>query len=223
MCGRFSLTTELHKLEERFFIENIQSLDYEISYNVAPAQQVLSLVEGSTFGKKRAGFLQWGLIPSWSKDKRIGSKMINARAETLQEKVSFRNLLERRRCLIIADSFYEWKLVEGKKQPVRFVMKNGEPFAFAGLWDRWNKGEEEIVSCTVITTIPNSLVDKVHNRMPAILKKEHESMWIEQKQKDLSQLASLLTPFDENLMESYLVSSEINSPKNNYSSCIEPL
>jgi putative SOS response-associated peptidase YedK len=149
--------------------------------------------------------------------------MINARAETLQKKVSFRRLLERRRCLILADSFFEWKAEEGVKKPVRFVMQDQQPFAFAGLWDRWNHDGEELVSCTVITTQPNELVKDVHNRMPVILKREHEQKWIDQEEKNLPFLNSMLTPFDARLMEAYEVSTAVNSPRNNDVNCITPI
>ncbi len=219
MCGRFSLTTELHKLEERFFLENAKDLNYQVSYNIAPGQRILAIVEGSY--KNRAGYLHWGLVPSFAKDKKIGNKMINARSETLQEKVSFSRLLERRRCLIPADGFYEWKKVAGEKRPMRFTLKNEEPFAFAGLWDRWVHGEDELVSCTLITTKPNDLVKGVHDRMPAIVKKEKEQIWLSKKEQDVKQLISLLQPYEESYMHSYQVSSIVNSPKNNGAECIQ--
>lgn len=221
MCGRFSLTTEIYKLAEEFFLENAESIEYQHTYNVAPGQKVLAVIKGEK--KNKAGYLHWGLVPSWAKDKKIGYKMINARSETLKEKVSFRRLLARRRCLILADSFYEWKLEEGVKKPVRFLMKDQVPFAFAGLWDRWNNDGEELVSCTVITTQPNELVKDVHDRMPVILKKEHVQKWIDQDVQDQAVLNAMLTPFDARLMEAYEVSSVVNSPRNNDISCISPI
>ncbi|KPB06575.1 SOS response-associated peptidase [Bacillus sp. CHD6a] len=219
MCGRFSLTTELHKLEERFFLENTTNLEYSISYNIAPGQPILAIVKGEN--QNRAGYLHWGLVPSFAKDKKIGYKMINARAETLQEKVSFRKLLERKRCIIPADGFFEWKNQNGEKKPVRFTKTNQQPFAFAGLWDRWITKDEEMVSCTLITTRPNKLVEDVHNRMPVILKEEHEKDWLSRKELTSSELATMLQPFDADLMRSYEVSSIVNSPKNNGPDCIK--
>ena len=219
MCGRFSLTTELHKLEERFFIENAKDLNYQISYNIAPGQRILTIVEGAS--DNRAGYLYWGLVPSFAKDRKIGYKMINARSETLQEKVSFSRLLERRRCLIPADGFFEWKKVGREKHPMRFTMKDEEPFAFAGLWDRWVHGEDELVTCTLITTKPNKLVKDVHDRMPVIVKKEHEQTWLSKKERDLTMLTSLLQPYEENQMKTYEVSSNVNSPRNNDPDCIK--
>ncbi|KMJ59664.1 hypothetical protein AB685_01985 [Bacillus sp. LL01] len=219
MCGRFSLTTELHKLEERFFLENTKDLDYHINYNIAPGQRILTIVEGST--NYRAGYLHWGLVPSFAKDRKVGYKMINARSETLEEKVSFNRLLERRRCLIPADGFYEWKKINGEKRPVRFSLKNEEPFAFAGLWDRWVHDEEEVVSCTLITTKPNGLVKGVHDRMPVIVKKEHEQTWLSKKERDIKLVTSLLQPYEESLMQAFEVSSVVNSPKNYGPECIE--
>ncbi|NLP49135.1 SOS response-associated peptidase [Bacillus sp. RO1] len=219
MCGRFSLTTELHKLEERFFLENTNTLEYSISYNIAPGQPILAIVKGEN--KNRAGYLHWGLVPSFAKDKKIGYKMINARAETLHEKVSFRKLLERKRCIIPADGFYEWKKQNGDKKPIRFTKTNEQPFAFAGLWDRWVTKDEEMVSCTLITTRPNKLVEDVHDRMPVILKEEYEKDWLSRHVLTSSQLATMLQPFDAGRMKSYEVSSIVNSPKNNSPGCIE--
>ncbi|QFT89296.1 Putative SOS response-associated peptidase YedK [Bacillus sp. THAF10] len=221
MCGRFSLTTELHKLAERFFLENSSDLDYQLSFNVAPGQRILAIVSGEK--KNRAGYLNWGLVPSFAKDKKIGYKMINARAETLQDKVSFNRLLDRRKCLIPADGFYEWKQMNGKKVPVRFTMKDHEPFAFAGLWDRWVHNKEEYVSCTLITTSPNELVKEVHNRMPVILKKEQEENWLKKGYTDKNELLDMCQPFDAKLMKAYEVSSLVNSPKNNHAKCVEPV
>lgn len=219
MCGRFSLTTELHKLEERFFLENAKDMNYQISYNIAPGQQILTIIEGSI--KNRAGYLHWGLVPSFAKDRKIGYKMINARSETLHEKVSFSRLLERRRCLIPANGFFEWKKIGRDKQPVRFTLKHEEPFAFAGLWDRWVHGEEEVVSCTLITTKPNGLVKDVHDRMPVIVKKEHEQTWLSRKEQDVKFLTSFLQPYEESNMQAYEVSSIVNSPKNNGPECLQ--
>ncbi|NMH72977.1 SOS response-associated peptidase [Bacillus sp. RO2] len=221
MCGRFSLTAELHKLEERFFLENTNTLEYRISYNIAPGQPILAIVKGEN--KNRAGYLHWGLVPSFAKDKKIGYKMINARAETLHEKVSFRKLLERKRCIIPADGFYEWKKQNGDKKPIRFTKTNEKPFAFAGLWDRWVTKDEELVSCTLITTRPNQLVEDVHDRMPVILKEEHEKDWLSRQVLTSSQLATMLQPFDAGLMRSFEVSPIVNSPKNNGPDCIKTI
>ncbi|MGD6874057.1 SOS response-associated peptidase [Sutcliffiella horikoshii] len=221
MCGRFSLTTELHKLEERFFLENAKNLEYQISYNIAPGQPILAIVKGEF--KNRAGYLHWGLVPSFAKDKKIGYKMINARAETLHEKVSFRKLLERKRCIIPADGFYEWKKQNGEKKPIRFTQSNEQPFAFAGLWDRWVTKDEEMVSCTLVTTRPNKLVEGVHDRMPVILKEEHEKIWLSRQELTRSEISDMLQPFEADHMQAYEVSAVVNSPRNNGPECIESL
>lgn len=212
MCGRFSLFSSESDLQERFQIENFADIDWTARYNIAPSQNVIAMIQDE--GGNRAGFLRWGLVPSWAKNPKIGYKMINARAETVDEKPSFRNLLIRRRCLIIADGFYEWKK-EGKiKQPYRFQFKAKEPFAFAGLWDRWENDGEVIHSCTIITTEANTLVKSVHDRMPVILTRDAEKIWLDRSVQNKNELKSLLIPFDRSKMEAFPVSTLVNSPRN---------
>ncbi len=210
MCGRFSLFAPNSRLEERFHVINWDEFGWSERYNIAPSQAVLAIVKGKR--GNRAGLLRWGLVPFWAKDAKIGYKMINARAETVNEKPSFRRLLRRRRCLIPADGFYEWKREETVKQPYRFQLKTKEPFAFAGLWDRWENNGETIQTCTIITTEANSLVGEVHPRMPVILTKESEQIWLDRTIQYADQLTSLLVPYDERLMEMYPVSTLVNSP-----------
>lgn len=219
MCGRFTLATEDSIILDRFQLTDIPKITPR--YNIAPTQEVLAVINDNE--TNRAGEMQWGLIPSWAKDKNIGNKMINARAETLHEKKSFKKLLERRRCLIIGDSFFEWKK-EGKiKKPFRIQLKNGEPFAFAGLWDRWERDKETIVSCTVITTEPNELMSKIHNRMPVILTREHEEAWLDRNNTDVTFLQGLLNPYSQDKMNYYEVSNVVNSPQNDLLDCIKPI
>jgi putative SOS response-associated peptidase YedK len=182
---------------------------------VAPSQSVLSVINDGS--KNRLGFLRWGLIPPWAKDMKIGNKMINARAETIAEKPSFRNAFKKKRCLIIADSFYEWKRHDDQtKTPMRIKLKSGDLFAMAGLWDRWISPQgESIYSCSVITTTPNDLVKGIHDRMPVILKPSDEKIWLDPAISDIKQLNGLLTPFNQDLMETYEVSSLVSSTKNN--------
>lgn len=216
MCGRFTLTATFTEIIQRFEIASaIEEELYNPNYNVAPSQSVLSVINDGS--KNRLGFLRWGLIPPWANDMKIGNKMINARAETIAEKPSFRSAFKKKRCLIIADSFYEWKRHDDlTKTPMRIKLRSGDLFAMAGLWDRWiSPHGESIYSCSVITTTPNDLVKGIHDRMPAILKPNDEKIWLDPAISDIKQLNSLLNPFNQDLMETYEVSSLVNSPKNN--------
>lgn len=215
MCGRFTLTATFEELIDRFNIESfLPEEDYLPNYNVAPSQSVLVVINNGFINKM--GYLRWGLIPPWGKDMKIGYKMINARAETLMEKPSFRNAYRNKRCLIIADSFYEWKRQDEKeKTPMRIKMKTDDVFAMAGLWEKWESPEgKSIFSCTVITTEANELVKDIHNRMPVILRPEEEKMWLN-PDTNYNELNPLLKPFNMELMEAYEVSTMVNSPKNN--------
>ncbi|MDM5327243.1 SOS response-associated peptidase [Neobacillus sp. CF12] len=216
MCGRFTLTAPVDQLMDRFDVEFfLQEEEYLPSYNVAPSQSVLAVINNGAHNKM--GFLRWGLIPPWAKDISIGYKMINARAETLTEKPSFRNAYKKKRCLIVADSFYEWKRIDSKtKTPMRIKLKSDELFAMAGLWESWKSPEgKSIFSCSVITTQPNELVQDIHDRMPVILKPEDEKFWLDSSITDTRKLQHLLKPLDQRLMEVYEVSPLVNSPKNN--------
>jgi len=224
MCGRFTLSTPYNEILDRFEIEAAIAEElYHASFNIAPSQSVLSIINDGE--KNRLGYLQWGLIPSWAKDKKIGYKMINARAETLMEKPSFRDAYKKRRCLVIADSFYEWQRHDNKtKTPIRIKLKSDEPFAMAGLWERWKSPDGSMVySCTVITTSPNELMNDIHDRMPVILKKDDEPLWLNPNNHDALSLQRLLKPYDPSLMEAYEVSQLVSSPKNNSPRLIERL
>jgi putative SOS response-associated peptidase YedK len=216
MCGRFTLTATVDQLIDRFDIEFfLQEEEYNPSYNVAPSQSVLAVINDGA--RNKMGFLRWGLIPPWAKDLSIGYKMINARAETLTDKPSFRNAYKKRRCLIVADSFYEWKRLDSKtKIPMRIKLKSNELFSMAGLWENWKSPEgKSIYSCSVITTSPNELVQDIHDRMPVILNPEDEKYWLDPSITDTTKLNPLLKPLDHTLMEAYEVSALVNSPKNN--------
>jgi putative SOS response-associated peptidase YedK len=216
MCGRFTLTATVDQLIDRFDIEFfLQEEEYLPSYNVAPSQSVLAVINNGT--QNKMGFLRWGLIPPWAKDMSIGYKMINARAETLIDKPSFRNAYKKKRCLIVADSFYEWKRIDSKtKIPMRIKLKSNELFSMAGLWENWKSPDgKSIYSCSVITTSPNALVQDIHDRMPVILKPDAEKYWLDPSITDTTKLNPLLKPLDHALMEAYEVSPLVNSPKNN--------
>ena len=217
MCGRFS-AVDIVELYKQFQIENsVASLVPR--YNIAPSQEIPAII--SKNNKNELMMLRWGLVPNWAKDPSIGYKIINARAETIDIKPSFRHLITSRRCLIPADGFYEWKK-EGKiKKPYRFILRGGKPFTFAGLWDSWTNQEGKIInSCTIITTRSNALIEPIHDRMPVILTKENEKLWIDQDLKEQELLKSLLKPYPEYLMEAYEVSSVVNSPKVDDERCI---
>ncbi|MFY0759416.1 SOS response-associated peptidase [Metabacillus dongyingensis] len=215
MCGRYTLFAEYSDLVDRFHIgAAIDEDEYVYSYNIAPSHEVLSVINDGT--QNRMGLLKWGLIPPFAKDEKFGYKTINARAETLADKPSFRHAFRNKRCLVLADSFFEWKRHENGKTPMRIKMKSDEPFGMAGLWESWKSPNgKTIYSCTVITTEPNELMSSIHDRMPVILKPEDEASWLDPSNHDPDYLHQFLKPFDQTQMEAFEVSSDVNSPKNN--------
>ena len=218
MCGRYTLKTPAGVLTERFDIEE-SSTSISSSYNIAPTQQVATVLAEN--GKRKLEMLRWGLIPSWAKDPEVGNRMINARAETVAEKPSYRKAFQERRCLILADGFYEWQKTDNGKQPFYIRMEDESPFAFAGLWESWRNGRE-IRSCTIITTAPNELAASIHNRMPVILHPEDYDMWLDPDFDEREPLTSLLKPFPAEAMEAYPVSRRVNNPANNDAGVVEP-
>lgn len=218
MCGRYTLRTPVETLVERFEINEYPS-SITPSYNIAPSQGVAAVIAEN--GKRKLEMLHWGLIPSWAKDPEVGNKMINARAETVAEKPSYRKAFKERRCLILADGFYEWQKTDSGKQPFYIRMEDEAPFAFAGLWESWQNGRE-IRSCTIITTSPNEVAAQVHNRMPVILHPEDYEMWLDPDFDEREPLTTLLKPFPAEAMEAYPVSRKVNRPANNDPEVIEP-
>lgn len=215
MCGRFTLTKDREEIEERFEIQ-IDPTMFIKTYNAAPCQ-ILPVISNEK--PEQASFYRWGLIPHWAKDKRIGNKLINARAETIQEKPSFRDAVRKRRCLVISDGFYEWKRSGTKKRPYRITLKDEILFAFAGLWEEWRGPDGSVIkSFTIITVPPNQLVQSIHNRMPAILPPEGEKLWISHG--PVNELFKLLKPYSSYELNLYPVSTRVNSPKNNDSTLI---
>ncbi|GAV24872.1 DUF159 family protein [Carboxydothermus islandicus] len=220
MCGRFSMAEDFAVLEKLF---NLEPVDFPLKprYNIAPTQDVPVVIWE---GGRRLKLFRWGLIPAWAKDPAIGQKMINARAETVDQKPSFKNLLFRRRCLVLADGFYEWEKTGGKKIPYRIVLKNRKPFAFAGLYDIWqDSGGRMLYSCTIITTEANKLIRSIHDRMPVILNNKAISVWLDLGIKDIALLKNLLVPYPEEEMDIYEVAPLVNSPRVDIPQCIEPV
>jgi putative SOS response-associated peptidase YedK len=219
MCGRFTLAIDIEDLLDEFVFE-LDEYVYKPRYNVAPTQQVLTY---GAQGPGTAESMRWGLVPVWAKDIKIGFKMINARAETVATSGAFRTPLRRRRCLVLADGFYEWKKEGATKTPIRIGLKEWRPFGFAGVWDEWHGPDGPIRSCTIITTEPNELVEPIHNRMPVILPKETHATWLNQSIQDPEQLTPLLKPYPAEGMEAYVVSTAVNSSRNEDPECILPV
>jgi putative SOS response-associated peptidase YedK len=194
--------------------------DLQPSFNIAPTQNVAVVLKDGT---TRLVAMRWGLIPSWATDPAIGSRLINARSETLTKRSAFKEAFKRRRCLILADGFYEWQRQGKEKTPFFVHLKSGRPFGFAGLYEIWTPPlSEPLVTCTIVTTEPNDLVLSLHNRMPAILPKGAEHLWLDPEAKDQPRLLDLLQPFPADEMAAYRVSSLVNSVKNDSPECVEP-
>jgi putative SOS response-associated peptidase YedK len=223
MCGRFTLTLDPDELREAMpYFEFPSGMSRR--FNIAPGQPIAAIPND---GQNRLDFFVWGLIPSWAKDPQIGNKMINARAETLAEKPSFRNAFKRRRCLILADGFYEWKSEEQNgrtiKTPMYIKFKDNHPFAFAGLWETWQATDgSEVRSCAIITTEPNAFMKQIHNRMPVILPQTQYAKWLDPKEADPASLQGLLIPYPPEELNAFPVSRRVNDPANDTAECILP-
>jgi putative SOS response-associated peptidase YedK len=218
MCGRYTL----FKLDQ--FLRDFPNLefpfDFQPRYNVAPTQLILAI---SNTQPQRLEFFHWGLVPSWAKDPSIGNRMINARAETLAGKSAFKTALRRRRCLIPADGFYEWrKEGGGHKTPMYIHLRSGQPFAFAGLWEQWHSPDGSVLpSATIITTAPNALMEAIHDRMPAIVHAKDYARWLAVEETSPDAVADVLAPFPAEEMEAYPVSPRVNRPAHDAPDCIE--
>lgn len=217
MCGRFSLTKEERAINARFETSGSEA-PYVPRYNAAPGQEQAVITNQKP---DKLSYFRWGLVPFWAKDPSIGNKMINAKAETIDQKASFKNPFKSKRCLVISDGFFEWKRTPEGKIPHYIFFKNHELFAFAGLWEQWNDEENGILNTfTIITTEPNSLMSKLHNRMPAILPADDEQTWL--KSDNPEELKKLLRPFNPKKMDLYPISTLVNSPKNDKAEVIKP-
>jgi putative SOS response-associated peptidase YedK len=232
MCGRFTLLT-LGQFTDLFpWIRmpaepNIERRIEPLAarYNIAPSQPIAVVAND---GANQIEFFRWGLVPFWAKDAAIGNRLINARMESLEEKPAFRAAFRSRRCLIPADGFYEWKrnpgAPKGSKIPMRIRMKSHQPFAFAGLWERWRAGDGgEVRTCTIITGAPNDVVRPIHDRMPVILRPADYRHWIEPGDHDAKDLLPLLATYPASEMEAYPVSTLVNSPATESAECVEPV
>jgi len=226
VCGRFSLTlawsdlAALYRIGSRSTPRNLAS-----RYNIAPTQNVTVVRHASDTGERELAKLRWGLVPPWARDLTVGARMINARAETVAEKPAFRQALARRRCLIPADGFYEWrKRSRGPKQPYRIAMKDGSPFAFAGLWESWDRSADgkPVESCTIITTAANELVRTIHDRMPVILAGSDHDAWLDAVGHPAGTVLDILAPFPAGEMTAVPVSTYVNSAAHDDARCFEP-
>ena len=224
MCGRFILILEPGDFTDEFDLGGIPE-SYLPRYNIAPTQQVAVVHNAES---RRVELFRWGLIPSWAKDPTIGSRLINARAETLTEKPSFRNALRSRRNLILASGFYEWRAVTSlanpqskDKQPLYIHMNDRKPFTFAGLWEEWQSPRGELIrTTTIVTTSSNTLIQPFHNRMPVILDEDQRRMWLDPATQ-VQDALKLLKPYPPELMAYHSVSSLVNNPANDTPLCIQ--
>ncbi|MEH2073127.1 MAG: SOS response-associated peptidase [Nostoc sp.] len=222
MCGRFTLNQSAEALAQVFHVEPV--LDLAADFNIAPTRMVATVLRNPESEKREFKQLYWGLIPSWAKDAGMGAKLINARAETVAEKSAFRSAFKHRRCLVLADGFYEWQRQPGKKQPFYFRLQDGQPFAFAGLWERWRSPtNEEVISCTILTTAANELLQPIHERMPVILEPQDYDLWLDSQVQTPQTLQELLRPYPAPAMTAYPVSTLVNNSRHHSPECIIPL
>ncbi|HDZ61661.1 MAG TPA: SOS response-associated peptidase [Nitrospirae bacterium] len=220
MCGRFSLTSNISSILKEF---DLSDVPFELSpeYNIAPGRDIVIVIND---GANRLIKCRWGFIPSWARDPSIGHKMINARAETVTEKPSFRTAFKKHRGLVVADGFYEWLKQDKKKIPQYVHLKSGRPFGFAGLYSSWNSPEgKKIFTCTIITTTANNILEPIHNRMPVIIPKDRQKLWLDPEVYDGKILQSLLKPYPDEEMEGYEVSDKVNSPSYDSPNSIIPI
>lgn len=218
MCGRYSITSPFDQVRQLFQVSGGSNL--QPRYNIAPTQTA-PVVRLNHAGERELANLRWGLVPSWSKDASGAVRMINARSETVATMPAYREAIKARRCLIVADGFYEWeKLSDGSKQPWRFTLSDCNPFAFAGLWERWTpKTGETLETFTVLTTTANELVAPIHNRMPVILPTELHAAWLGEERSSLEKLTEMLRPYASSNMNNYRVAPIVNNWRNDVAEC----
>lgn len=222
MCGRFALATEKNILDMLYELEGRTDFSLRPRYNIAPSQKTVVLRLSPESGERELADLQWGLVPFWADDPAIGNKMINARAETADLKPSFREAFKKRRLLVPASGFFEWKKEEDGKQPYYITSVDGKPFSLAGLWERWEKGGKILETFTILTTEANELVARLHQRMPVILSRLAYGQWLNH-QSNPADLQKLLIPYSSTALTAYPVSRLVNSPANDNPALVEPL
>jgi putative SOS response-associated peptidase YedK len=222
LCGRFTLFDTAASLAEAFEVAEVPSLSPR--YNIAPSQAVAAVRIPPSGGAREVVLLRWGLIPSWAKDPSLGDRMINARAETAAGKPAFRSAIRRRRCLVPASGFYEWKRTNGRKQPYYIRRPDGKPFALAGLWESWEgPGQAAVESCAILTTSANELLLPIHDRMPVIVSPADYDLWLSLGIRDPAELARLFRPCPPEEMTAFPVGTAVNNPKTDSPQLIEPL
>jgi putative SOS response-associated peptidase YedK len=221
MCGRFVLEISPELLMKVYRLPSIP--DWQPRYNIAPGQNV-AVIRQHNGGDRALAWLQWGLIPSWAKEQSIGHKMINARCETVHEKPSFKHAFQARRCIIPASGFYEWEKRGPEKIPHYIHLRDHQIMSFAGLWEKWTSSEgKTLETCTILTTAANSLLKKLHDRMPVILHSEEIELWLNRGIDDVNRLKGLFHPYPSDQLAEYVVSKAVNHPANDSPACITPL
>jgi putative SOS response-associated peptidase YedK len=220
MCGRYTRRSPPRVVAEAFDLPEVPELFPR--FNIAPGEPVAVVRQPPGGEGRQLASLRWGLIPAWADDPAIGDRLANARSETAATKPSFRRAFRSRRCLVVADGFYEWQRTNGGKQPYFVRLQSDRPFGLAGLWERWAKGEEPVESCTILTTDANGLMKPIHQRMPVIIPREQYDLWLDPRCQDTKTLAKLLRPYPSQDMLAYRVSTLVNDPQNDGPRCIEP-
>lgn len=223
MCGRFTLQTPVAELVDLFEIDHVRAIPVGPRFNVAPTDAV-AVVRQRSDGVRELDALRWGLIPGWTKDPADLPMLINARSETLDSRPAFEEPTRSRRCLVLADGFFEWRTESGRRQPYLVRLKSGKPFAFAGLWDRWSGDPDgPVESCTIITTDANDLLRPVHDRMPVILRPSDVSQWLDPELRLYAELAPFLAPYPSEAVQLIPVNPRVNHIRNDDPACVEPL
>jgi len=223
MCGRFTLRAPANRVVDQFRLDTISEL--RPRYNIAPTQPVPIVRPIGDRPSRQLTFARWGLIPSWAKEAAIGNRMINARGETVADKPSFRAAFKRRRCLVVADGYYEWQRLHGKKQPFYIRLEEDLPLAFAGLWESWQGPrdaplDEPLETCTIITTDANEFTSPIHDRMPVILRPDDYDIWLDLELQQPEPLLALLQPYADDGLVADRVSTYVNSPRHDDAECI---
>jgi putative SOS response-associated peptidase YedK len=231
MCGRYTLRVPLTVLAGQFEFDFLTESDLGPRYNIAPTQDVAAIRMSESGGPRHLALFHWGLIPSWAKDTKIASGTINARSDTVATKPAFRAAFKRRRCLILADGYYEWLRSGKNKLPHLYEIAGGQPFAIAGLWETWqgvrradrvddSESQSPLESCTILTTEANALASQIHDRMPVILHPSDYAAWLDPANQDSAELARLLVPYEEDDLTVRPVSTYVNNARNQGEACI---